>query len=112
MNEWDYSDLPRSPRFFSLLPGNGYDKALEESAVEEAGGIDKSPARTVVEAVFSKEREFRGSWWTSDWGGCVPRTEEAEATLRFLDGPGHSQERHPASPSGCGCTQRSYLGAG
>lgn len=48
------------------------------SAVEEAGGIDKP--RMVV---FSKEREVKGSWWTSDWGGCGARREEAERTLRL-----------------------------
>lgn len=46
--------------------------------MEEAGGIDKP--RMVV---FSKEREVKGPWWTSDWGGRGARREEAERTLRL-----------------------------
>ena len=95
---------------FSLLPGNGYDKVLEESAVEETGGSNKSLAMIVVAKVaFSKEREAGGSWWVSDGAGCVPRKEEAEMTQRLLDGSGHNQEGRSASPSRCGCAQRSYL---
>lgn len=52
--------------------------------MEEAGGIDKALARTVeTKVVFSKEGKVMGSWWTSHWGGCGPRKEEAEMTLRF-----------------------------
>lgn len=49
------------------------------SDVEEAGGIDKALAKTVVATiVFSKETEVRGSWWTSDWGGSGPKEEETD----------------------------------
>ena len=95
---------------FSLLPGNGYDKVLEESAVGKTGGSNKSLATTVVAKVaFSKEREAGDSWWVSDGAGCVPRKEEAAMTQRLLDKSGHSQEGRPASPRSFGCTQRSYL---
>lgn len=54
------------------------------SVVEEAGGIDKALARTVeTKVVFPMEGEIMGSWWISLWGGCGPRKEEAEMTLRF-----------------------------
>lgn len=43
---------------FSLLPGNGYDKVLEESAVEETGGSNKSSGYdSCGKVAFSKERE-------------------------------------------------------
>ena len=58
---------------FSLLPGNGYDKVLEESAVGKTGRSNKSLATTVLAKVaFSKEREAGDSWWVSDGAGCVP----------------------------------------